>query len=87
MADAYEKDIAAAAPPMPIATGQWVVWRHGGRQDCQWHPIYPQHATEESARAAYQKAFAEMRQGGVKLTNPFGQVVASDWAPRLRTRW
>jgi|GEM_PF-2969866 len=68
-----------------MAGGLWTVWRHGGRSSDVWRAVYAGERAQAEAR--YWREREKMRQGGVRLMDPEGRVVMSDWAPRLRTRW
>ncbi|PZN09320.1 MAG: hypothetical protein DIU69_08835 [Bacillota bacterium] len=68
------------------APGLWQVWRHGGRVTDRPRLAY-QSADEALARARYQRLYAAMRQGEVRLVAPDGRIVARAWAPTLRSRW
>jgi hypothetical protein len=70
----------------------WVIMRHGGRTNCEWRDItrYPadyQYGAEKSARDLYQCLMVDVRQGGLALVNPSGEIVAFYSAPLVRTRW
>jgi hypothetical protein len=70
----------------PLFAGKWSVWRHGGRRNDKWHAIRWDE-TEAPCQHAYEKARSDMRQGGVQLISPNGEIVDSGWAPRVRSRW
>lgn len=69
-----------------MSVQQWRVERHGGRSTDKWRVVYSG-PDEARARAVFTRERERMRQGGVQLVGPDGKVVASSWAPRLRTRW
>lgn len=71
-----------------VATGKWRVMRHGGRRNDAWKLVRGvEYDFERDARAAYDYAVKAMRQGGVVLVTPDGRILASSYAPRLRSRW
>lgn len=75
---------------------RWKVSRHGGREGDWWRTLYEGPDPEE-ARRVFEKARENMRQGGVLLRDPRGEVMAHPQAryarsnpqaglPRARTR-
>lgn len=68
-----------------VAMTDFKVLRDGGRIDCGWREVYS--GPEERARKKYTKIAEDMRQGGLILEGPEGQILAKVTAPRLRTRW
>lgn len=84
--------MSALPETLPLAptlgTGRWRVLRHGGRRNDGWRLVRGvEHDFEQDARAAYDYAVKAMRQGGVVLVTPDGRVLASAYAPNLRSRW
>ena len=68
--------------------GEWKVERVSGRWGDDWRPVGPKRGeSEEKANRRYLELSGKMRQGGVRLVDPAGQVRATSTAPRLRTRW
>jgi hypothetical protein len=63
----------------------WSVLRHGGRRTDHWRQTF--HGTEEAARKWYAIDYKNMRQGGVRLVRPDGEIELNEWAPRVRSRW
>jgi len=63
---------------------QWSVWRHGGCHNHQWRCIFE--GTEEKARAKFEDGLGRLRQGGIALRDPAGDVRISSWAPLHRNR-
>lgn len=72
-------------PAEEAGAQEWTVWRHGGRSGDEWRCVA--RGSEAECREQYRRLFVAMRQGGVELRDPSGEVVDRAWAPRLRTRW
>lgn len=66
-------------------SGYWHVWRHGGNRSHSWRVIASQPFRD--AALVYQAHARKMRQGGVRLVAPDGEIVYSAAAPLLRSRW
>ena len=67
---------------------EWKVERVSGRWGDDWRAVGPKHGeSEEKANKRYLALFGKLRQGGVRLVDPAGEVRAMATAPRLRTRW
>jgi hypothetical protein len=64
----------------------WKVERNGGRRDTPWR-LLGAYLTETHARARYELEVQKMRQGGVQLRRPDGELEHRTTAPRIRTRW
>lgn len=55
----------------------WKVIRHPGRQDGTWKIRYE--GVKDEAIEDYEKIRGQMRQGGVGLVNPNGDIIARVW--------
>ncbi|WPA89754.1 hypothetical protein MCACPph1_CDS0014 [Moorella phage MCACPph1] len=64
----------------------FIVIRHGGRSCDRWREVF-KGESEEKALAIYEREYEKMRQGGVILLGPQGEIKRRNWAPRIRTRW
>lgn len=71
---------------MRPTSGEYAVFRHGGRENTPWHRVAG-FASEAAARERYGRELVKMRQGGLELRGPGGEIVESAWAPRLHSRW
>ena len=86
--DVNREKAAEAAPK-----SRWSVMRHGGRYGDRWRdasPRRPWGADEHSANTAkesFRQMHLALRQGGVALIDPEGNVVGFSSGPTLRTRW
>lgn len=68
------------------ADGPFKVLRHGGRRGDVWRVTW-YGVSCETARTQYINTHGTMRQGGVRLVDAVERVLATDWAPRARSRW
>ena len=64
----------------------WRVERHGGRRTDRWR-VVAAYIREANGRWKFNELKAEMRQGGVRLYRPDGELADEVVAPALRTRW
>ena len=63
----------------------WRVERHSGRSGDPYR-VKAVKYDQWSARETYEKLARGLRQGAVRLVDPYGDIVDQTWAPRLRTR-
>lgn len=68
----------------------WRVLRHSGRGGgpevaSLWREVFA--GPEVEARQRYSTIRLGVRQGGVRLVTPKGEIDSEHGAPRLRTRW
>lgn len=63
----------------------WRVMRHSGRRDGEWRLIYE--GAEDQARYTFSRSVDRLRQGGLRLVSPRGEIAVQQWGPALRTRW
>lgn len=68
------------------SVGRWLVLRHSGRSGDPWRLKFWT-GVEAEARARFDELAGELRQGGVALATPEGEIINITSAPRLRTRW
>lgn len=71
--------------PTLAGPNDWKVVRHSGRNGSEWRQRFV--GSEPVARSLYLKLATDLRQGGVRLINPAGEIADAVWAPRLRSRW
>lgn len=64
---------------------RWQVLRHGGMASNRWRVVID--GDEQKCRKVYDALVVSLRQGGIRLVDPTGEVKESASAPRLRTRW
>lgn len=65
---------------------KWVIERNSGRRIGSWRVVWS--GTDETkARNQYEKRYAALRQGGLRLIRPDGHTEFIVTSPRLRTRW
>jgi hypothetical protein len=68
-----------------VANG-WTILRNGGRATDTWKYRHSRFS-EEGSLQTYEREKEKMRQGGLALIGPNGNVVRYYEAPRLRSRW
>lgn len=62
------------------------VERHGGAASHNWRVAF-RSFDGGIAGDKFRDLESAMRQGGVRLVSPAGEIIKSAWAPRLRSRW